>query len=162
MENKSLGSLNNRNMRTLISWVACAFVACIFLAACSTVPTAGPNEARVSGRKARAPLTFCSVLIAPADHSETNRDYQNVIVIPEGKSRLALIYSAEGRSGLGVVPTMMQFGAERRHVKIVEFDAKAGHEYYVDVSAPMISGVVDHDYRVLDKTTGEVVVNTKK
>jgi hypothetical protein len=86
------------------------------------------------------------------------RAYNQTLVVPAGKVRLALRYNDRAIP----VPIFDVIGAiEHKYDKEVELDAKAQHEYYVDcIVKTVIIGFGDIDYSITDKATGQIVVET--
>lgn len=117
------------------------------------------DEARFSGRVGSV-FNTSSVYIARVDIKSETRFSQELLV-PAGNVRLRLRYNDRSgpiQSSLNETISTI----EEKYDKEVEIQAIGGHEYYVDcIIRTLVIGFGDIDYRITDKTTGQLVTETK-
>jgi hypothetical protein len=138
--------------KTVYIYIAALLAFSVFITSCATMPPLGPNEARVTGHKATL-MNAVTVYVALADN--TNSTFRPQIIIPAGRNHLAIRY---GATSFDLVTAVVNEGIARKNVKVVEFDAEAGHEYYAEMTG---ISIFDIGFRVTDKTTEKVVADTK-
>jgi hypothetical protein len=141
-------------LKSLLS-VGLLILVATWFSGCATTPEQpklplGPNEARITGQKGTL-TNVGTVLMAPAGQLK-EAGWKNELIIPAGPNRLAIRYQAVLGGGL------MGGLAEAYNTGEIEFVAEAGHEYAADIVG---ISIFTFRYKVTDKATGKVVVETK-
>jgi len=143
-------------MRLLPAMVLALILPLITGCASTATKPLGAGEARISGQTA----TFWKAESVSISLDSQDSKPKRSLVVPAGKVRIRLIYEATPTATVGVITLV---GNLSTNARTVEFTAKAGHEYYVQVHRnSMLTAVWNLEYKLIDQTTGQTVLVTTK